>query len=191
MRVAAPLRTLGTPLAEMVSPMPYPVLFDITAEGGKHGSQHHGRNGFSYEIPDSAIDSMVEFMAQPHSPTALTQLRHLGGAMGNVPQDATAFAHRDKQYMMSVFDSWSDPAQTEAEHDWVQRYWQALSPHTSGSYVNFLFAQEGEERIRGSYAPSTYHRLAELKQRYDPSNVFHLNQNIAPSRETRREERAA
>src|SRR5260370_16119071 len=99
--------------------------------------------------------------------------------MGGVPADATAFAHRDKQVMISVFDTEWQPGNSEHLAR-AERMWQTLRPNAEGVYVNFL-ADEGEQRIHQAYPSTTYARLEALKQRYDPTNLFHLNQNIRPT----------
>jgi hypothetical protein len=153
-RVVAPLRQLATPIADVISPMPYPAMFALTEEATVRGLQHAVRSLFLRALSDEVIHAIVEGAAAIMSPMALVQVRVLGDAMSRVANDATAFAHRDKQ---------------------------ALRPYASGVYVNFL-GDEGEPRIREAYPPATYARLAALKRRYDPTNLFHLNQNIPPAR---------
>ena len=108
----------------------------------------------------------------------MVQIRIMGGAMARVPIDATAFAHRDKQVMVSVFDTEWQPGNNEHLAR-AEQLWQAISPYAEGVYVNFL-ADEGEQRIHQAYPLETYRRLAALKERYDPTNLFHFNQNIRP-----------
>jgi FAD/FMN-containing dehydrogenase len=108
----------------------------------------------------------------------MVQIRTLGGAMSRIPSDATAFAHRDKQLMFSIFDTSWQPGNSEHLVR-AEQLWQALLPYAEGVYVNFLM-DEGEQRVHQAYPPATYARLAELKRRYDPTNLFRLNQNIVP-----------
>ena len=99
-----------------------------------------------------------------------------------MPADATAFAHRDKAYMLALINDWDGPDARDAapHHAWTQAFWQAVRPYTSGVYVNFL--ENGERaRIREAYPGDTYARLAAVKRAYDPHNVFNLNQNIQPN----------
>jgi FAD/FMN-containing dehydrogenase len=148
-QVVAPLRKMGTVVADVIAPMPYPVMFTFAEEAGGV------------------------------SPETMMQVRILGGAMSRVPIDATAFAHRDKQVMISVFDTQWQPG--NGEHlARAEQMWQALFPYAEGVYVNFLM-DEGEQRVHQAYPPATYARLAALKQCYDPTNLFHLNQNIRPA----------
>jgi FAD/FMN-containing dehydrogenase len=110
---------------------------------------------------------------------AVAQIRVLGGAMARVPAEATAFAHRGSRIMVNVAALYGSPDEA-AEHElWVRAFTAALRQGEGGAYVNFL-GDEGEARIREAYPGSTYERLAEIKQRYDPTNLFRLNQNIPP-----------
>ena len=119
-------------------------------------------------------------MAAPSSPAAMVQLRVLGGAMADVPADATAFAHRDAAVMALVITPFEDPATEPAQRAWTESLHEALAPNDAGVYANFLEA-EGEERVRAAYPAGTYERLADVKRRYDPRNLFHRNQNIRPA----------
>ena len=178
-QVIAPLRHLGTVVADVISPIPYPVMFAFTEEAARPGFPQYVRSLFAHTLSDEAVQTLVAQASGVICPETMLQIRILGGAMSRVPVDATAFAHRDKQVMISVFDTEWQPGNSEhlarAEH-----LWQALSPYTAGVYVNFL-ADEGEQRVHQAYPPATYARLAALKQRYDPTNLFHLNQNIRPA----------
>ena len=105
----------------------------------------------------------------------------LGGAMARVGREETAFAHRDKRYLVAVIGVWLDAAEDPAPHRaWTEALWQVVRRDGAGVYVNFLEA-EGEARVRQAYSEPTYARLAETKRRYDPRNLFKLNQNIAPA----------
>src|SRR6185503_17625549 len=110
----------------------------------------------------------------------VAQLRVLGGAMRRVPVDATAFAHRNSKIMVNVAALYQNPEEKGIHEAWVADFASALLQSDSGAYVNFL-GDEGEERIRAAYPGSTWDRLLEIKARYDPTNLFRLNQNIVPS----------
>ena len=179
-RVVAPLRQLATPIADVIAPMPYPAIFALSEVGEIRGLQHHVRSLFLQTLSDEVLHALVEASLAILSPETLVQLRVLGGAMSRVAADATAFAHRDKQAMVMVTNfgpASADPAGLRAR---TQRVWQALSPYADGVYVNFL-ADDGEQRIHEAYPLATYTRLAALKRCYDPTNLFHLNQNIIPA----------
>jgi FAD/FMN-containing dehydrogenase len=170
-----PLRALAAPLADLTGPMPYSGMFALTAAAAEpHAASV--RMGYMNELSDEAITIILEQYASKPAPMAMINLRGLGGAMARVPADATAFAHRDKAIFMSIIHVSAEEAATQ----WTLELWDKLKPFTSGVYVNFL-DNEGEERIRDAYSPLTYARLADVKRRYDPTNVFRLNQNIRPS----------
>jgi Berberine and berberine like len=171
-RVVAPLRRL----ADVIAPMPYPAIFAFMEVGEIRGLQHHVRSLFLETLSSEALHTLVDASLAILSPETLILLRVLGGALSRVATDATAFAHRDKQALVLV-TNFGPPSTDPATR--MQRVWQALSPYADGVYVNFL-ADEGEARVYDAYPPSTYMRLAALKKRYDPTNLFHLNQNIKP-----------
>jgi FAD/FMN-containing dehydrogenase len=177
-QVVAPLRKLGTVVAEVIAPIPYPVMFAFTEEAARPGFPQYVRSLFAQTLSDEAVQTIVREASQVISPETMMQIRILGGAMSRIPADATAFAHRDKQALISVFDTELHLGNSEHRAR-AEQLWQSLSPYTEGVYVNFLM-DEGKQRIHQAYPPATYARLAALKQRYDPTNLFHLNQNIVP-----------
>jgi len=176
----APFRAVATPLAELAMPMPYPGIYALL-EGAEQRSLTIHRSRFLSALDDEAIDAILEHMAVPSSPEAMVQLRVLGGAMADVPADATAFAQRDAAVMALVITPFEDPATEPAQRAWTESLHEALAAHDAGVYANFL-EDEGEERIRAAYPAGTYERLADVKRRYDPRNLFHRNQNIRPAR---------
>ena len=179
-RVVAPLRQLATPIADVIAPMPYPAMFALTQEGTIRGLQHAVRSLFLRTLSDEVIHTIVAEAAAIMSPLTLVQVRVLGGAMSRVPAEATAFAHRDKQALVMA-TNFGPVADAETSRVRTEQIWQALRPYADGVYMNFL-GDEGERRIHEAYPPATYARLAALKKRYDPANIFHLNQNIPPAR---------
>jgi FAD/FMN-containing dehydrogenase len=178
-RALAPLRTLATPIADLFAPMPYTAIFALTAAAEVRGLEHHVRSCFMQTLPEDAVQALATEAAAIVSPETLVQLRVLGGAMGRVAADATAFAHRDKQFMVMITNYGPASVDSAARRERTERLWRALRPHACGVYANFLGA-EGVERVREAYPPETYARLAALKSRYDPENLFRHNQNIAP-----------
>jgi FAD/FMN-containing dehydrogenase len=178
-RALAPLRALATPVADAVSPIPYPRIYSFTA----HQEVRHGwsiRSMFADELSDAALDAALETMERATSPYSLVQFRGLGGAVRGVTSEETAFAHRDRRYFVAIIGVWLDPAEDAAVHQaWVRSLWQQIRHEGSGVYVNFL-ENEGEDRVRDAYPAATFARLAEIKRRYDPTNLFKFNQNIQP-----------
>jgi FAD/FMN-containing dehydrogenase len=181
-RALAPLRALATPIADAVAPMPYPEIYRFTA----HQAEPHAasiRMMFADALSDDALDAALAAMRHSSSPYSLIQFRGLGGAMARVGADATAFAHRHQPYFVAIIGLWLDAAEDVAVHTaWTMALWRAIRHEGSGVYVNFL-EREGEDRIRDAYPPATHARLAAIKRRYDPQNLFRLNQNIAPATE--------
>jgi FAD/FMN-containing dehydrogenase len=179
-RALAPLRELADPVADLVSWMPYPSIYEFTA----HLAEPHGasiRMMFADDLSDEAIDAMLAANEAGTAPVNLVHLRGLGGAFGRVPNDATAFAHRDRRYFVAVIAVWLDAADDpEPYEQWTLGLWKQLRPEGCGVYVNFL-EDEGADRVREAYPQRTYERLAAVKRRYDPDNLFHLNQNVPPA----------
>jgi len=174
-----PFRDVATPLADMAMPMPYPGIYEMLRDAEQRSLAVH-RSHFLSTLDDDAIDAILEAMAAPSSPMAMIQLRVLGGAMARVPAIETAFAHRDAAVMATIITLYDDPATEPAHVAWTVGLHDALAPNSVGVYSNFLEA-EGDERIRAAYPAGTYERLADVKRRYDPSNLFRLNQNIRPA----------
>jgi FAD/FMN-containing dehydrogenase len=175
----ATLRSLAghTPLADTTGPMPYPTLYDLTNIAAA-SRPHMIRNAYVRDLTDETIEIILDSVQHVTSPFNLVALRELRGAMSRVPVDATAFAHRDKAFYVAADSSW-DQGPADPHVAWTEDFWQALAPHTAGAYSNFL-EDEGEDRVRAAYTPETYARLAAIKARYDPDNLFRLNPNIAP-----------
>jgi hypothetical protein len=173
-----PLRGLTTPLADIVGPMPYPALYELTAEAAvRHGNSV--RSLFQREISDDCIDRMIAAMPAGKALLNMVQIRGLGGAFAAVPADGTAFSDRDARFLTTVIAVWADENEDATPHrDWIRSLWEQIRHEASGVYVNFL-ETESEERIREGYGEN-YARLVELKRKYDPSNMFRFNQNIRP-----------
>jgi FAD/FMN-containing dehydrogenase len=176
-----PLRALAglSPLADATARMPYPALFELTEQAAIRRPQA-SRAGFLRSIGDETLEVILEHTGRPTSPFSTAMLRVLGGAVARVAADATAFAHRDKVAFLNVQNVWDDPSDSEPHAGWVEDFWQAVAAATDGAYANYL-GDEGPERIRAAYPSPTYERLAAIKRRYDPDNVFRSNVNIAPA----------
>jgi FAD/FMN-containing dehydrogenase len=179
-RAVAPIRALAEPIADLVGPMPYPAIYQLTqAAAARHGAEV--RSGFSAELPDDVIDSILERVSAGSAPLTMVQLRPLGGAFSAVAPGETAFAHRASSFLILVVAGWFDPQEGSSGHrQWALDTWDAIKHIRDGVYVNFV-ADEGEARVREAYPGATYDRLAEVKRRYDPNNIFQLNQNIRPA----------
>jgi FAD/FMN-containing dehydrogenase len=178
-RALEPFRALAAPMAELVMAMPYVGIYELLASAEQRSPATH-RSLFLDTLDDAAVDEIVARMSAPSSPKAMTQIRILGGQMSRVPAGATAFAHRDARVMVTILTPFDDPAEAPEHAAWTRDYFEALRPGSTGVYSNFLEV-EGEARIREAYPDATYRRLAEIKRRYDPTNLFRLNQNIPPA----------
>jgi FAD/FMN-containing dehydrogenase len=133
------------------------------------------------EITDAAVESFIEAYAAAPSPTALAVLQQVGGAIARIPPTATAYGGRDASYDCFPISIWDNPADDAANIQWARNMWTAMQPFSNGVvYVNNL-GEEGENRVRAAYGPN-YEKLVVLKNKYDPTNLFHLNQNVRPTR---------
>jgi FAD/FMN-containing dehydrogenase len=176
----AAIRSIAEPVADVVGPMPYPALYDLTAEATVP-RRATVRASFNPALDYELARTIAEYVAKAPTPFAMAQIRPLGGAMARVPADATAFSHRDAKYMIAIIDLWEEAADDNANRAWTEAFWSEIRAYGKGNYSNFL-DNEGEQRIREAYSAATYERLAEIKRRYDPENVFSGNQNIRPAR---------
>jgi FAD/FMN-containing dehydrogenase len=179
----APIRAIGSPAADLVSPIPYRALQQMFDAAFPAGRRNYWKSGFLGGLDDGAIDILVDGYARVPSPYSALFLEHYGGAAGRVPPDATAFPHRSAPFNLIVIAGWDDPAQDAANVAWARDLWAAMAPSAAdGVYVNYLSdaRQEGENRVGAAYGPN-YDRLAALKRIYDPTNLFRFNQNIAPA----------
>jgi FAD/FMN-containing dehydrogenase len=176
-RVIAPFRALATPIADMLRPMAYSEMYPPEEE---FRPKAVARTMFVDSIDLAAAERIVAQVGSANAMMAVTQIRVLGGAMARVPSDATAFAHRDRRIMVNVAAIYQDDADRDRLAAWVDGLWAGLHQGDDGAYVGFL-GDEGDERVRAAYPGATWDRLAEVKARYDPDNVFRLNQNVAPA----------
>ena len=177
-RALAPFRALATPIADMVRPMRYPEIYP--PEDDSYHPTAVGRTMFVDAIDRDAAETIVEHLQASDATMRVAQLRVLGGAMARVPADATAFAHRERRIMVNVAAFYDGPEDRAVREAWVSDFEAALRQGDSGAYVNFL-GDEGEARVRAAYPGSTWDRLRAIKARYDPTNLFRLNQNIPPA----------
>jgi FAD/FMN-containing dehydrogenase len=181
-RTVAPFRALATPIVDMLKPIPYPEIYP--PEEGDYHPVGLARTMFLEAIDFPVAETIVDHLRTSRAQMAVAQIRVLGGAMARVPAKATAFAHRSSRIMVNVAALYERPDEATAHEDWVSGFVAALRQGEGGAYVGFL-GEEGEGRIREAYPGSTWDRLAAIKGRYDPTNLFRLNQNIPPATEGR------
>jgi hypothetical protein len=177
-RAVAPFRRLATPIADMVKPMTYPEVYP--PEDEDYHPTALARTMFVDTIDLDVAETIVGYLEGSDAAMRVAQLRVLGGAMARVPTDATAFAHRRSRIMVNVAAFYDGPEDRAVREGWVADFAGAIQQEDTGAYVGFL-ADEGEERIRQAYPGSTWDRLAAIKARWDPTNLFRLNQNVPPA----------
>jgi FAD/FMN-containing dehydrogenase len=184
-KAIAPFRAIATPLADMIKEMPYAEIYAGEEEGGPHPVAAAARTMFVDSIDTKVAETIFKHLNASEAALRVAQLRVLGGAMAKVPVEATAFAHRRSKIMVNLACLYEDLKETDKHEAWVTKFAADMEQNDTGAYVNFL-ADEGEERIRAAYPGSTWDRLAEIKHRYDPDNLFHVNQNIPPTNGAKR-----
>jgi FAD/FMN-containing dehydrogenase len=177
-RAIAPFRALATPLADMVKPMPYPEMYPPAEE--EYHPTAAALNLFVDRVDYEVAATIMRFLEASDASIRVAQLRVLGGAVARVPADATAYAHRSSRIMVNVAAFYEGTDDRPRRQAWVEEFAAALRQDDTGAYVNFV-GNEGEERIHDAYPGATWDRLAAVKRRYDPDNLFHRNQNITPS----------
>jgi FAD/FMN-containing dehydrogenase len=175
--VLAPFRALGEPYADMVRPVRYPELYEGEGPPVRFAS---GANFFADSLDGERAEAIFEGLPKSTAMMKAVQLRVLGGALGRVPADATAFAHRARRLFVNIAAMYMDGAEKDTHDAWVDGLADSLGRNGEGGYVGFL-GDEDEETVRAAYPGETWERLREVKGRYDPDNVFRLNHNIPPA----------
>jgi len=180
-QVVQPLREFGPPMADSLQPMPF-MAFQTMIDGAfPPGFHNYWKSSFLKGLSDEAIDTILSYFTRIPSPMSAVVLEHNGdGAMNRVSETETSFGHRDWSYNLLIVSMWDDPMDADKNIAWTSEFWEAMKPHTTERvYVNYL-GDEGEDRVKAAYAAPTYERLVTLKNSYDPTNLFRLNQNIKP-----------
>jgi FAD/FMN-containing dehydrogenase len=180
-RVLRPLREFGPPAADAFNRVPYSAAQVMADFLWPRGTYNYWKSGYLRSLSDGAIDTLLAFYARVPSPRTVLVIEHNGdGAMSRVPDGDTAFGDRSWPYNLLVTSVWTDAAESEANIRWNRQLFDAMRPYLADAvYVNYL-GDEGHERVRAAYG-SKYERLAALKEKYDPTNFFSMNQNIQPS----------
>jgi FAD/FMN-containing dehydrogenase len=175
-----PFRDLAPVVAEMVGPMPYPALNAAFDPIFPKGIRSYWKGNFVSELTDAAIEQHLIHGPKAPEVSATMHLYPINGACHRVAADETAFAYRDAMFATVIVAAWQNPALDNERIQWVRDYYEATAPHSEpGGYVNFM-ADDDQPRIQDNYR-GNFTRLADIKRRYDPDNLFHLNQNIAPA----------
>ena len=180
-KAAAPLRAVGKPIADVVGPAPFAgwqAAFDPLLTPG---ARNYWKSHDFIELSDGAFKVMQDNVRSLPSPECEIFIGSLGGAVNRVPQGATAYPHRNVNFVMNVHTRWRDSGDDARCIAWARKFFDDMAPHaTGGVYVNFMPEDETARVRTGAYG-ANYERLAKLKAKYDPSNLFRLNQNVAPS----------
>ncbi|MGA3108540.1 MAG: FAD-binding oxidoreductase [Candidatus Bathyarchaeia archaeon] len=176
----APFRDAARVVAEFVGPMPYPAMNSLFDGLVPPGLQHYWKAVYVRNLTDGAIDAHMKFGPKVPVVNSTVHIYPINGAVHDVAPEATAFGHRDAKYATVIAGMWPDPEQNEANIRWVKDYYAALAPHSErGGYINFA-AGDDTDRVGANFGIH-FDRLRELKKKYDPGNVFRINQNIVPA----------
>jgi hypothetical protein len=179
-RVLRPLKEFGSPVLDLCEPKPYVAHQGMFDPSFPHGRWYYMRACDVAELTDDVIDITVEHSMRIRSPLTTFPIWQMGGAVARVDDDDAAFNGRGAGHTFNITGSTETSAGFDEEREWARSFWSALEPHRTGVYVNFLM-DEGEDRVREAYGAAKYERLKALKRRYDPENLFRLNQNISPT----------
>jgi FAD/FMN-containing dehydrogenase len=179
--VSAARAKLPKPIIDWAQPMPYPVLQSLFDPLLPKGLQWYWKGDFVNSLPDAAIDAHIAHSAKVPTPLCGMHLYPIDGAVHRQRPDATAWSYRDTKWSMVIFGVGPDPATAPALKQWARAYWEAVHPfNLPGAYANFMMDDEGEARVKAAYG-NNYQRLTAVKKKYDPRNLFRVNQNIWPA----------
>ena len=182
-RAVRALRQFGTPLVDLVGPTRYVDHQSSIDDTVPHGRHYYWKATDLTGMSDEVIDIVAEHAYGATSPRSYAAIFHMGGAVARAPRDATAYPSRDAEHNIIIDAGWlpdQDNTVRASETAWAREFLDALQPHRAGVYVNFLDSDDDASRVREAYGDDTYWRLAEVKAKYDPENVFHNNKNIQP-----------
>ena len=175
-----PLRAFGPPMADLVQPLPYPAMQSLIDASAPPGLHYYWKYGQFAALSDAAIDTIVAHAAQTPSPLAGVLLEYYGGAASRVGERDTAYPHREPLFGLVINAAWASPADTEANIAWARGLWGAVQPFAGDRMYSNVMMAEDLDKVRAAYGVN-YERLVEVKTKYDPANVFRLNQNITPT----------
>jgi FAD/FMN-containing dehydrogenase len=175
-----PIKKFATPIMDTIGPTTYEATNMMLDAGFPRGALNYWKSNFMAELSDQAIDTLISQFASCPSPMSGLLLEHIHGAATRVGVSETAFPHRREGYNFLVVSEWLNPADNARNIAWARESYDAIRPSfTAGRYVNYLGDDDGEDAVAAAYGPN-YQRLRTLKAKYDPTNLFHLNQNIRP-----------
>jgi FAD/FMN-containing dehydrogenase len=179
--VVRPIREFGPPLLDTMEVMPFPVFQSLADSMTPRGLQHYWKADFVNELNDGIIEGHTKYGPQIPNYQSAVNVFPIDTAVHKFGKNETAFSYRDANFLHVIAAMYPDPADTPNNIAWAKDYWNALHPHSAGgAYVNFLM-DEGQDRIKATYRDN-YDRLTKIKGKYDPNNLFHINQNIKPKK---------
>lgn len=186
-RVLEPLRKFGKPVLDAIQPMPHPAMQALLGPSFPDGNQNYWKSTLQRDLTDDAISAIVEHTNSLDSPLSVVALEYYGGAAGRVPNDATAFPHRDLPWDILFIAQWTDAAQTNLHRDWARAGEEMLRPFSENAHLLSVLDVEADDVIKTAFGPNLS-RLAAIKKKYDPTNFFRVNQNINPGTPSAEEE---
>jgi hypothetical protein len=178
-RVLHPLRKFGNPIMDGIQAMPFPGMQSLLGPSFPDGNQNYWKSTLQRDLPDDAISAIVEHANRLQSPLSFVVFEYYGGAAGRVPNEATAFPHRHLPWDILFIAQWTDPAQTNMHRDWARTGEELLRPYSQNAHLLSALDVEGDDVIKTAFGPNLA-RLAAIKEKYDPTNFFRVNQNIKP-----------
>jgi hypothetical protein len=184
-RVVRLLQEMGTPLVDTIAPKPYCAHQAAFDTGVPAGRNYYWKSEFLSPLSKTTVDTVITHAEKMTSPFSQVVIFQMGGASSRVQENDTAASQRNAAYVLNIGASWQEPDLPEVHADnhmeWARAFWSASRSFSSGGvYVNFLSQDEGEDRVRSAYG-TNYERLVALKNKYDPTNLFRMNQNIKPT----------
>jgi FAD/FMN-containing dehydrogenase len=180
-RVLQPLRQFGSPLADLIQPMPYTAVQRMVDDGLPIGDRYYWKSNFVAELTPALAEVLERGANAMPSPYSMLLLFEMKGQIRRVPKDAMAFDHRDPHFEMSILARWTEASADAENISWARQVWTEAQPSVMPcSYANHMTADEGIERIRAAYGVEKFEKLRVLKAKYDPENLFRLNHNVPP-----------
>jgi len=181
-KYARPIKELDSVVADLIQPMKFTDLQSMLDAGQPKGWNYYWKAENIAELTDDAIDTIISHTSNFTSPTTLVALFQMRGAVSRIGENDTAYSHRDAAIALNINASWTDPSEAEKHIKWTRDFWRSMQPFsTGGAYINFQSQDEGEERVQATYGQEKLEKLVKLKNKYDPRNLFRLNQNIKPT----------
>jgi FAD/FMN-containing dehydrogenase len=181
-KAMAPMKELGDPVADLIGPMPYVQMQSLIDALWPKGTNAYMKAGYLSDLDDHCVETAAHYHQEATSPASEIHVHHFGGAVARVDEGETAYGERQAPYVLNILAVTHEPGALDPHIEWAQRLYAEMEPSlTGGAYINFLSA-EGEERVQAAYGAEKFARLQALKDRYDPTNLFHLNQNVPPAK---------